>query len=29
MFDRTQLYLGAAFIGAFELVVVLVRAVAR
>jgi hypothetical protein len=29
MFDRTQLYLGAAFLGAFELAVVLIRSVAR
>ena len=29
MFDRTQLYLGVAFLGVFELGVVLIRAVVR
>lgn len=29
MFDRTQLYLGVAFLGMFELGVVLIRSVAR
>jgi hypothetical protein len=29
MFDRTQLYLGAAFLGAFELAIVLMRTAVR
>jgi hypothetical protein len=29
MFDRTQLYVGAAVMGAFELAIVLVRTVVR